>query len=346
MSVEERLARALHDEVDTLDVDVQRLHARTRSRLGTRPPASPRPSRTWVPLLAVAAVLLVVAGGLALNRLGDTVRTIGPAGDSHRGGVAAAFTCPRQITVDDAGRKRDDSFLPSLDQGAAAAADFERAPRYDYDETGDRATLRLGNADGSLASTANFARTSDGWDLITTTKCAGEGGGILVPEADPLRLGRRDFSPYPARGMTEQPDKAVLVDDRGYYDVAGLVHHRTMWASPCEGDTCLSAGRPTSHVIWTPDHPRGLVPEDLTTVLLPPDDSVGRPNPYAFWAVLDPDGSVVDVHGTSSRGIRTDAVRIEGPGWKGRLYLLLQRKDALDTVVVRTANGSTSYPTR
>jgi len=55
---------------------------------------------------------------------------------------------------------------------------------------------------------------------------------------------------------------------------------------------------------------------------------------------------VLDVHGTSSRDIRTDAVRIEGPGWTGRLYLLLQRKGALDKVVVRTASGSTSYPTR
>ena len=115
MSVEERLARVLHDEVDTLDVDVHRLHARTRVRLGTRPPASPRPSRTWVPLLAGAAVLLVVAGGLALARPGDAVRTVRPAGTSHRGGVAAGFTCPRQVTVVDAGRRRDDSFLPSLD---------------------------------------------------------------------------------------------------------------------------------------------------------------------------------------------------------------------------------------
>ena len=229
---------------------------------------------------------------------------------------------------------------------AGAAADFERAPRYDYDETGDRATLRFGNADGSLASAATFARTGDGWDLVTTTKCAGEGGGILVPEADPLRLGRRDFQPYPARRMTEQPDRAVLVDDRGYYDVAGLVHHRTIWASPCDRGICLSAGRPDAHVIWTPDHPRGLVPEDLTSLMLPPDDSVGRPNPYTFWMVMDPDGSVLDVHGTSSRDIRTDAVRIEGPGWTGRLYLLLQRKDALDTVVVRTVSGSTSYPAR
>ena len=61
---------------------------------------------------------------------------------------------------------------------------------------------------------------------------------------------------------------------------------------------------------------------------------------------MDPDGSVLDVHGTSAGGTRTDAVPVEGPGWKGRLFLLLQRKDSLDTVVVRTASGSTSYPAR
>jgi len=137
----------------------------------------------------------------------------------------------------------------------------------------------------------------------------------------------------------------VLVDDRSYYDTAGLVHHRTMWASPCEAGICLSAGRPTSYISWTPDHPRGLVPEDVTAVLLPPDDAVGRPNPYALWVVMDPDGSVSDVHGTSARGIRTAAVRVAGQGWRGRLYLLLQRKDALDSVVVRTTTGTMSYPT-
>lgn len=345
MSVEERLARALHEEADAVDVDVQRLHARTRSRLdaGARP--RPRAGRSWVPLLAVAAVLLVVAGGLALDRLGDAVRSLGPAA-SRRGGVADAFTCPRQVTVDDAGRKRDDSFLPTLEYGPAAAARELGAPRYDYDERGDRATLRLGNADGSLASTARFARTGDRWDLVTTTKCAGQDGGILVPGARPLRLGRRDATPYPARGMADRPDRAVLVDDRSYYDTAGLVHHRTMWASPCEKGICLSAGRPTSFIAWTPDHPRGLVPEDVTAVLLPPDDATGRPNPYVLWAVLDPDGSVRDVHGTSTHGPDTAAVRVAGPGWTGRLYLLLQRRDALEEIVVRTTSGPSTYPAR
>jgi len=60
---------------------------------------------------------------------------------------------------------------------------------------------------------------------------------------------------------------------------------------------------------------------------------------------MDPDGGVLDVHGTSARGSRTAAVRVAGQGWRGRLYLLLQRKDALDTVVVRTTTGTTSYPT-
>lgn len=345
MSVEERLSRALHDEADTVDVDVQRLYVRTWARLDAGTPPRPRASRTWVPLLAVAAVLVVVAGGLALDRLGDAVRTIGPAGDSRRGEVASTFTCPRQVTVDDAGRRQDDSFLPSLERGAGAAADELGAPRYAYDETGDRATLRLGNADGSLASRARFARAGGRWDLVTTTRCAGEDGGILVPEAQPLRLGGRDATPYPARGMTDQPGRAVLVDDRSYYDTAGLVHHRTMWASPCDEGICLSAGRPTSYISWTPDHPRGLVPEDVTAVLLPPDDAVGRPNPYVLWMVMDPDGSVLDVHGTCTRGIRTAAVRVAGEGWPGRLYLLLQRRDALDAVVVRTASGATAYPT-
>ena len=195
MSTEERLSTALHEQADGIDVDVARLHAATRSRLPRS--RSPRHGVWLRPAVAVVAVLAVVAGVAAVVRGGDDPRGVAPAGTSKAGGVATAFTCPGQVFVDDQGREVDDSFLPSLARGPRAAADAAGAPRYSYVRQRDKATLRLGNSDGSLASTSGFERVGDAWELRTTTKCAGMDHGILVPVRDPLRLGARDADPYP-----------------------------------------------------------------------------------------------------------------------------------------------------
>ena len=111
-------------------------------------------------------VVLALLVGSAVILQHHWQKTVVPAGTSKEG-VSTTFTCPGQITVDDAGRKQDDSFLPSIDgprdisqeRIAQAAADEVGAPRYSYVENGDEATLRLGNADGSLASISTFRRT-------------------------------------------------------------------------------------------------------------------------------------------------------------------------------------------
>jgi hypothetical protein len=342
MSTEERLARSLHEEADSIEVDVSRLHAATRARLA---PARRSRRQVWLrPAVAVVAVLAVVVGVVAVVRIGgDDPRDVAPAGTSKAGGVATGFTCPGQVVVDQSGREVDDSFLPSLADGPRAAADDAGAPRYSYDRQRDKATLRLGNEDGSLASTAGFERVGNSWELRSTTKCSGLDRTILVPVRDPLHLGKRLSDPYPAKGMTEG-DQSVLVDDRDYYDVAGLVQHRTIWAFPCQKVFCVAAGRPDSMITWTGEHPNRPVPEDLSQVFLPPDDTVGMRNPYGFWAVYDPHSEVRDVRTTAPLGgAGVAAVQVAQPGWPGRLYLLLAPWDEVKTIEVRTAVGTQAY---
>ena len=221
MNTEERLTRALHDEAERVDPDVDRMYAATMRRL-TKPGVRRTGELLWPLLVTVVVLALLVGSAVILQH--HWQKTVVPAGTSKAGGVSTTFTCPGQITVDDAGRKQDDSFLPSIDgpphvhvsqdRIAQAAADEVGAPRYSYVENGDDATLRLGNADGSLASVSTFHRTPAGWDLVTTTKCAAADGGILVPVDDPLRLGAHGTKPYPARSMIDNPASAVLVDDR------------------------------------------------------------------------------------------------------------------------------------
>lgn len=334
MSLDENLTRALHEEADRIDVDVARLHAATRDRLL----APPRRRRTLLPVLVatVALVVVVLVVALGVGRLGGGIdRGLAPA--DHRGQVETTFGCPSQITVDRAGTRKDDSFLPDVDAGPREAARQLGAPRFAFTRDGDHATLRLGNADGSLASTAAYTRSGDRWRLDETTKCAAGDGGILVPDANPLRLGARDATPYSAKSLGVDPAEAVLVDDRSTYDASGLEQHHTIWAAPCERQVCLTGGKPGSMVIWTPD--AASRPADVDAVLRPPDDSVGRPTALGFWAVYDADGSVKSV-----RGGGTEAVRLEKPGWPGALYLLLAHKADVRAVTVRTDSGSTTFP--
>jgi hypothetical protein len=345
MSAEETLARALHEEADRVDVDVAALHARTGERL-TADRRAPRP-RSWPRVVLVAAcVVLLLAAGLAGTRLllDGHLPGPGPGLTAQRGDVATRFTCPRQVTVDAVGRQRDDSLLLDLRGGPAAAASSVEAPMYSYSRDGDTATLRLGNEDGSLASTATFHRSGGQWVLDTTVKCAGIGGQVLVPGDDPLRLGRRDQTPYPAARMVDHAERAVLVDDRDYYDVTGLVHHRSMWAVPCGKQLCMAAGNPSSLVL--DDVPSGdghpLV-RDESSLFLPPDDLVGRPQPYGLWVVYDPGRRFDAVYARDPVGRRVAVgVRLEGRGWTGRAYAVLAPRRQVGDIAVETPTGLTT----
>jgi len=338
MSVEERLARALSDQAERVDVDVERMYAGTMRRLGR--PRARRSGEVLGPLVVTLAVLALLVGSVVILHQGG-LRLLGPSGTSKVGGVSTSFSCGGQVRVaDDAGRSQDDSFLPSLDGGPRAAADEAHAPRYSYVEHGDDATLRLGNADGSLASVSTFRRSSAGWDLLTTTKCVADGGGIVVPGQDPLRLGTRETTPYPVGGWVRDPSSAVLVDDRSSYDVAGLAENRTMWASQCGHRVCLVDGAPT-HFVST-EVKSGKAPADITSLLLDPDSMVGRTPTLGLWVVYDANGSLSSVAMRLRDGTTRPAERISGPGWRGQAYLALGRPDQVASVQVRHRGGATT----
>jgi hypothetical protein len=342
MNVEERLTQALSDQAERIDADVQRMYAGTMRRV-----AKPRVRRSrgrLEPLLVTVAVLALLVGSVAIIQHRG-LRVFGPAGTSKVGGVSTSFTCEGQVKVGDAGRQQDDSFLPSLDSGPQAAADDADAPRYSYVENGDVATLRLGNADGSLASVSTFRRSSGGWDLVTTTKCAAGDGGILVPGDGPLRLGTRETTPYSAGSLVRDPASAVLVDDRSSYDVAGLAKHRTMWASQCGNRICLVDGTPTGFV--STEIKAARAPEDITSLLLDPDSMVGRTPGLVLWVVYDADRSLSSVVMRLRDGTTLPAKPISGPAWRGRAFFALGRPEEVKSVQVRHRSGATTtYPAK
>lgn len=346
MNVEERISNALRQEADAVDVDVTRLHAATLRAI--RPAPRSRRSRVLVLVGASVAVLTVVLVAVLVGgtTLFEASRPPTPA-QTDRTSVATAFTCPRQLTVDDAGRRRDDSFLPSLTpgRGPAGEASANQAPRYAYVESRGTATLRLGNADGSLASVSRFRRVEADWDLVTTTKCVGADGGVQVPDEGVGRLGEHGTTPYPPDDLVENAGEAILIDDRSSYDVAGLVRHRSMWASPCRsGGTaiCMASGTPTNFSSLTVR--AGEQPQDITDLLLNPDDSEGMPQPWRLWVVADPGRGVLGVRANTRTGGEIEAVRRRGPSWTGQLYVLLARGADVDSLTVRTTDGSRSYP--
>jgi hypothetical protein len=336
VSVEERLARALREEADGVDVDLHRLHATTRRRLG---PAAPRRRRlTLLPALVAGAVLVGTVGVAAtvLDRPWD-------ATTATAGRVDERFSCPAQVTADEADRVRDDALLLDLDAGPAAAAASVGAPRFAYSEDGDRALLRLGNADGTLAATATFRRTDGAWVLGTTHRCTGADGGILVPGRGALRLGRHDATPYSATDLGLDPDRAVLVDDRTTYDESGLAQHRSVWAAPCGARLCVQGGTPLGYVIA--DLRATPAPQDLTSLLLDPDAMVGRRRALVLWGVYDGRGDVEQVQARRDDGRLVDATVLQGPGWDGPLHLVLAASGTVDALLVRHADGRvTTHP--
>jgi hypothetical protein len=332
VSVEGRLARALHDVAVRVEVDVSALHARTRDRL--RP--APRVRRTPVrPVLAAAVVLALLLG------IGGVVRSLArpdTTGSSTAGGVDAQFSCPAQVRADEAARVQDDALLVDLSRGPAAAAESLGAPRYTYSEEGDRALLRLGNADGTLAATATFTRAGGGWPLDTTRRCGGAGDGIAAPGTDELRLGRRDATPYPASRFSLDASAAVFVDDRTTYDQSGFARHRSVWAAPCDGRVCVAGGVPGGYSLG--EIGPGRKPENITGVLLDPDAMVGRKPSLVLWAVYDADGGVASVTARHRDGSTRPAEEVRGSGWTGRLLLLLDVPDRVAGVTVRHTDGT------
>lgn len=303
----------------------------------------------WLaPMASAAAVAAVVVAGVGLSQLdldvdgsrgGDL--PVGPEDGRQRvteatnGTVADVFTCPSTIPYDfGAG----DSALESaaLD-GPRAFADAMGAARFELVGGPQATVLRLGNEDGSLASLNTMHRTEQSWVLDDMTACDGR-DNMLVPAPNHGELGVHGSEPWPSEEVLGGRPQAVLVDDRAYYNAAGVVRHRSLYAFRCGEDVCFAASDGTD---VTAEFVRGdTVPKDLTPVFLPDHPLQDQPPPYSFLAVYDPDEQVTRVAWEPSRGgMLTWVDPMDDGAWPGNLFLVLAPHDPDGTVLVYPRDG-------
>ncbi len=342
MSVEDRLTHALHDEADTRAVDVQRLYVDTLDRLGSAP--APGSEVRFRPLVAAAAVLVLLGAGIGGVRLLDDGISRGmPATDSRRGGVEDRFTCQAQHTLRFGENNDDDSFLPGLDRARQPVADAARAPRFEVVDKDGLTLLRLGNADGTLASVSTFRHGPDGYRLLEATRCQGDDGSILVPVRDAGRLGRHG-GPAWDPALVPHPERhgGLVVDDRAYYDTAGLTSRRAIWVTPCgRNRLCVTGGIETS-TVTARLRPGALDPSDLTGMFLPPDEMVGKRSPYLLVGLWDRDSELTGVTWTDGSGDANPVEALTG-GWEGRVFLALAPDDDIRSIELQLPARTMSF---
>ncbi|HSE08636.1 MAG TPA: hypothetical protein VLB29_08210 [Nocardioidaceae bacterium] len=352
MKVEQLLTDGLREEAQAREVDVAGLWARTQARLVEQPARRTR----RLPLVAAAAACLVaVTGALGLAGLAGSDQA-GPASPGPEplpstpveGGVDDEFSCPEQLVHDwtRPGTVLDTDFVPSLRVGPAHQAKVHEAPRYEYEERGDRALLRFGNADGTLGSVSEFRREGDEWVRFRTDVCIGENGSIGFPERAEWDVNRHDEAPFDrVVGMPERQEGWLLVDSRRYYDDIGLVRHRALFAGLCGQRMCLRGGTPTESSGY--NLRAGAVPHDASSVFLPIDEMEERKNPYGFWVIYDVEGVVesltAEVRGQQGR----NAHRFYVDGWPGQLHAVLAPFDRVESLtVVRRPGADPGAPRR
>jgi hypothetical protein len=340
MRIEQKLTDALREEAEGREVDVDALWHRTRYRLHEQEPSRRRPGPV---LAAAAAAVALVVGGLAVAEhvRPDDQAPAAPGDDKPiEGGVDDSFSCPEQITHDWTRPETvtDEHFVASLRGGPAQQARVYDAPRYEFEEAGDRAFLRFGNADGSLATLSEFRRVDGEWTRHRTEVCVGKDGSVAVPTRHPLDLGNFADVPYDPTGVA--PRRASLVDARFYYDTVGLKRVRSIWANACGPNMCLSSGD-EGGLRSTITIKSGEVPTDASALFLPFDNIPERHNPYGLWVVYngesrvssilayDRDGQVV---GTTS-GKYVD-------GWGGDLKFIVAPFDEVARIEVTRIRSS------
>lgn len=334
MSATDELRAAFGEAAAEHDVDVTAMYAATRLRLGEARADRSRKRGTARTLLLAAASVVVVSGiGVASPTIAD--RLFADEDTSPAGGVDEEFTCPVQGTTDFA-TSDDDSFLPGLAPGGAPRWEEQEPPLHTVEVAGSTALLRVGNADGTLASVTTFELEGDDYRRVSVTKCVNEQPLGAVPP--PLVSEGLPETSSLLRPRDVAPD-AVVIADRLTYDVAGLVKRIRVLAYECDDRLCLEAGSRGDTVLRTrlPATPR---PVDLTQLLADPDDVVGVDPAQRLVAVHDRDGALVEVSWRDAAGDRTVVDPITVTSRSGRLYLVLAPTEALASVSVVDGAGT------
>lgn len=346
MTIEDRVGRALTEEAVAREVDLQALYADTLARAAEESSAQApvrHRGRRWVAPAVVAATVLGVLGVSLTQTIGGIDLDLAlPSGGTAVEGVDEQFSCPTRETYDWTRPETvtDDYYVASLRGGPRQQADTWRAPRYSYQEDGDTAFLRFGNRDGTLATLSEFHRVEGEWTRWSTEFCASP-GSMGLPLDDELTLGRRAGAPYPVNALGGRAGPALLIDDREFYDGIGLVRHRSIWAEPCGEQMCFSAIHDRTSMVTTQTTARDEGrPRDLSDVFWPPDEMVGRTNPYAFYVLHDPDDEIRELRGEDEDGTVRVSQAFTDSSWPGRLHALLVPASSVASVTVAPREGA------
>ena len=306
--IDDRLRKALAEEADSTSVDVLRMRDELTDRLDVKP----RRRR----VLPMAAAAMLLTGGAVVG-----VQTLG--GDDSRpdaaspGEVDSEFSCPETQSVDLSGAQ--DEFLPDLTRWTPAevAREYD-APRWELDEDGDTARLRLGNADGTLGSETRYERRDGEWQMVAAVACGN--GTPAAPTSEALRLGPHVEEPWPAKGLLSVGTggaASVLVDDRPVYDYSGLTtRHRAIYVAPCGIQLCFAVGRPDGVILPKLRTFSGRDAGILGNMchFFEPDDLVGRSSPYVVLVAWDATGRTTDLT-IAGPGGAYDGTSFTDPSW-------------------------------
>lgn len=338
---EELLRAAFEREGAAHDVDVVGLYAATRARVspGASPASEPVWGAAWGGWLVAAGVVLAASvAGFAVAFAPTTTDGNVAEEPSSAGRVDQTFSCPVQGTTD-FGSDDDESFLPELSPDGLPSGEASGAPLHEVVVREDRATLRLGNADGTLASSTTFARTADGYRRLSVTKCTNE--PTTDAASEPLVSQGLRSTPSDLRSQDVAPS-AVLVADRLTYDVSGLEKRITAYAYPCGVRVCIDAGS-RNGTISMATLPKTPAPEDLTALLADPDDVVGIEPTQRLIAVHDREDNVNEVSWSDTSGTSTIVPVVQGGTWQGGLYLLLVPSETFDALQIQSTDGATVF---
>ena len=288
--IDDRLRKALAEEADSTSVDVLRMRDELTDRLDVKP----RRRR----VLPMAAAAMLLTGGAVVG-----VQTLG--GDDSRpdaaspGEVDSEFSCPETQSVDLSGAQ--DEFLPDLTRWTPAevAREYD-APRWELDEDGDTARLRLGNADGTLGSETRYERRDGEWQM---RGCGRRAATAPRRHRPPRRSGSAHMSRSHGRPRVSSRSEprgaaSVLVDDRPVYDYSGLTtRHRAIYVAPCGIQLCFAVGRPDGVILPKLRTFSGRDAGILGNMchFFEPDDLVGRSSPYVVLVAWDATGRTTDL---------------------------------------------------
>ncbi|CAN5222381.1 hypothetical protein BH18ACT9_BH18ACT9_06020 [soil metagenome] len=229
----------------------------------------------------------------------------------------------------------DDYFVASLRGGPQTQADLGEAPRFEYVEQGERAFLRFGNRDGTLATLSEFRLVDGEWTRWRSKVCTGADGGIAVPLVDELALGKRAEAPYPVNIMGGAPVSAVLLDDRQYYNGGGLIRHRSIYLERCERQICVTAiHHPTSALLTQTRARDAGRPRDMSTLFWPADELVGRTNRHSLYVLYDPEDAIAEIRGDLDDASKVSSAAFTDGSWPGTVHAVLLRESTVDAIVV------------